>query len=116
MAWNEPGRNRNPWGNRPDRGAADLDEVLRNLQRRLAGLLGGGRGGDAGGGGGGGGGRGAAMRGFGFGTVLLVLLAIWMATGLYKVDGRWSRASASTRPRPSPGCAGTCPGRSRRAS
>ena len=22
MAWNDPGRNRNPWGNRPDRGAA----------------------------------------------------------------------------------------------
>ena len=36
MAWNDPGRNRNPWGNRPDRGAADLDEALRKLQRRLA--------------------------------------------------------------------------------
>ena len=23
MAWNDPGRNRNPWGNRPDKGAAD---------------------------------------------------------------------------------------------
>jgi membrane protease subunit HflK len=105
MAWNEPGRNRNPWGNRPDRGAADLDEVLRNLQRRLAGVLGGGRGGDAGGGGGGGGGRGAAMRGFGFGTVLLVLLAIWMATGLYKVDAaeralvtRFGKYTATTEP------------------
>ena len=29
MAWNDPGRNRNPWGNRPDKGAADLDEALR---------------------------------------------------------------------------------------
>jgi membrane protease subunit HflK len=28
MAWNDPGRNRNPWGNRPDRGAADLDEAV----------------------------------------------------------------------------------------
>jgi membrane protease subunit HflK len=104
MAWNEPGRNRNPWGNRPDRGAADLDEVLRNLQRRLAGVFGGGRGGDAGGGAGGGG-RGAAMRGFGFGTVLLVLLAIWMATGLYKVDAaeralvtRFGKYTATTEP------------------
>jgi len=81
MAWNDPGRNRNPWGNRPDRGAADLDEALRNLQRRLAGLFGGG--------GGAGGGEtpgGAGMRGFGAGTVILVLLAIWAATGLYKVD------------------------------
>jgi membrane protease subunit HflK len=85
MAWNDPGRNRNPWGNRPDRGAADLDEALRKLQRRLAAIFGGqGGGGDAGGGGGGDGN--AAMRGFGAGTVALVLVAIWAATGLYKVD------------------------------
>jgi membrane protease subunit HflK len=84
MAWNDPGRNRNPWGNRPDRGAADLDEALRNLQRKIAGLFGGSGGGgrDEGAGGPGGG----AIRGFGFGTVALVLLAIWAATGLYKVD------------------------------
>jgi membrane protease subunit HflK len=86
MAWNDPGRNRNPWGNRPDRGAADLDEALRRLQRRLAAIFGGqGGGGDVGGGGGGGDGN-AAMRGFGAGTVALVLVAIWAATGLYKVD------------------------------
>jgi membrane protease subunit HflK len=86
MAWNEPGRDRNPWGNRPERGAADLDDALRNFQRRLAALLGG-RGGGAGGEGGTGTGRGGgAMRGFGFGTVALVLIAIWAATGLYKVD------------------------------
>jgi membrane protease subunit HflK len=80
MAWNDPGRNRNPWGNRPDRGAADLDEALRNLQRKLGGLFGGGGGGEGGGDGN------AAMRGFGAGTVGLVLVAIWAATGLYKVD------------------------------
>jgi membrane protease subunit HflK len=85
MAWNDPGRNRNPWGNRPDRGAADLDEALRNLQQKLAGMFGG-RSGDGGGGSGGGGGGDAAMRGFGAGTVALVLVAIWAATGLYKVD------------------------------
>jgi len=83
MAWNDPGRNRNPWGNRPDRGAADLDEALRNLQQKLAGIFGGRGGGGSGGGDGGGD---AAMRGFGAGTVVLVLLAIWAATGLYKVD------------------------------
>jgi membrane protease subunit HflK len=83
MAWNDPGRNRSPWGNRPDRGAADLDEALRNLQRRLSGLFGGG---GAGGGGDAGGAGGGAMRGFGAGTVALVLVAIWAATGLYKVD------------------------------
>lgn len=86
MAWNDPGRNRNPWGNRPDKGAADLDEALRNLQKKIAGMFGGGAGdgGDRPGGTGGSGS--AAMRGFGFGTVLLVLLLVWLATGLYKVD------------------------------
>jgi membrane protease subunit HflK len=84
MAWNDPGRNRNPWGNRPDRGAADLDEALRNLQRKITDIFSGGRGG--GGGDGERPGRDAAMRGFGFGTVALVLLAVWAATGLYKVD------------------------------
>jgi membrane protease subunit HflK len=100
MAWNDPGRNRSPWGNRPDRGAADLDEALRNLQRRLSGIFGGGGGGgDAGGGGGG------VMRGFGAGTVVLVLLAVWAATGLYKVDAaeravvtRFGKYIATTEP------------------
>jgi len=83
MAWNEPGRNRNPWGNRPNQGPNDLDEVLRNLQRKLSAMFGGGSGGDGAGGGSGGN---AAMRGFGFATVAAVLLAIWALTGIYKVD------------------------------
>jgi len=86
MAWNEPGRNRSPWGNRPDRGAADLDEALRNLQRKLSSLLGGGGGGAGGRGGGGDGPSPGAIRGFGVGTIALVLIAIWAFTGLYKVD------------------------------
>lgn len=102
MAWNDPGRNRNPWGNRPDRGAADLDEALRNLQRKLGGMFGGGGGGGADGGDGG---SNAAMRGFGAGTVGVVLVAIWAATGLYKVDAaeravvtRFGAYSATTEP------------------
>ena len=85
MVWNEPGRNRNPWGNRPNQGPKDLDEALRNLQRKLSTLFGGG---SSGGGDGGDGGdrRSAAMRGFGVTTVLLVLLAVWAATGIYNVD------------------------------
>jgi modulator of FtsH protease HflK len=101
MAWNDPDRNRSPWGNRPDRGAADLDEALRNLQRRLAGIFGGG----GAGGGAAGGGGGGAMRGFGAGTVGLVLVAIWAATGLYKVDAaeravvtRFGKYVATTEP------------------
>lgn len=86
MAWNEPGGNsggkRNPWGggNKPEQGPPDLDEVLRNLQRRLAGLFGGGSGGNRTVGGAGPG------RGFGIGTIVLVLAAIWAFSGLYTVD------------------------------
>ena len=80
MAWNEPGKNRNPWGNRPDRGAADLDEALRRLQRRLRGIFGGGSSGSNGGATDGGG------RGFGISTIVAVLLVIWLATGVYQVD------------------------------
>src|SRR5258708_25501573 len=40
MAWNEPGgEKRNPW-NRPQQSQNDLDDVLRNFQRRLAALFG----------------------------------------------------------------------------
>jgi len=93
MAWNDPGRNRNPWGNRPDKGAADLDEALRNLQRKLSQMFGGnGGGGDDGGrdngrgGGGTGDGGSGVIRGFGFATVALVLVGIWFLTGFYVVD------------------------------
>ncbi len=56
MAWNEPGGNRDndPWGgggNGKNQGPPDLDEVVRKLQDKLNGLLGGGRrGGNSGGG------------------------------------------------------------------
>jgi membrane protease subunit HflK len=105
MAWNDPGRNRNPWGNRPDKGAADLDEALRNLQRKLSQIFGGGGGGDDGGRDGGGSGSNAAMRGFGFGTVALGLLIVWALTGFYQVDAaergvvtRFGRFVSSTEP------------------
>jgi membrane protease subunit HflK len=105
MAWNDPGRNRNPWGNRPDRGAADLDEALRNLQKKITDIFGGGRGSGSGGEGGTPGRGDAAMRGFGIGTVAVVLLAVWAATGLYKVDAaeravvtRFGKYSETTEP------------------
>ncbi|MGI9245822.1 MAG: FtsH protease activity modulator HflK [Steroidobacteraceae bacterium] len=108
MAWNDPGRNRNPWGNRPDKGTADLDEALRNLQRKLSQMFGGGDGGGDGSGddgrGGGGFGRGA-IRGFGFGTVAIVLLGVWALTGFYVVDAaergvvtRFGEYAATTEP------------------
>jgi len=99
MAWNEPGKNRNPWGNRPERGAADLDEALRRLQRRLRGIFGGGSSGGNGGATEGGG------RGFGISTIVVVLLVIWLATGVYQVDAaeravvtRFGRYARTTEP------------------
>jgi membrane protease subunit HflK len=84
MAWNEPGGNpgkRNPWGsNKPEQGPPDLDEVIRNLQRRLSALFGGGTGGGRPTGGS------SSGRGFGAGTILLALATIWAFTGLYQVD------------------------------
>src|ERR1044072_7219608 len=83
MAWNEPGGNpgkRNPWGNnKPEQGPPDLDEVIRNLQRKLSALFGGGGGGRASG-------SGSSGRGFRVGTILLALATIWAFTGLYRVD------------------------------
>ncbi len=108
MAWNEsggtPGGNKNPWGNnRPGKGPPDLDEVLRNLQRKLSALLGG-AGGNRGAALGGGGG-GAAAKGVGAATVGVILLAIWGFTGLYTVDAaeravvlRFGKYVATTQP------------------
>jgi membrane protease subunit HflK len=84
MAWNEPGGNsgkRNPWGggNKPDQGPPDLDEVIRNFQRRLSGLFGSG-------GGPRGTGQGGAGRRFGAWKIFVLLLALWAFTGLYQVD------------------------------
>lgn len=88
MAWNEPGKGRDPWGNRGGNGQGggsndgppDLDEVFRNLKRRISGAFGGG----------GGGGR-AAGGGQGPGGALVamiagVLLVVWGLSGFYMVD------------------------------
>jgi membrane protease subunit HflK len=106
MAWNEPGGNsggkRNPWGggNKPEQGPPDLDEVLRNLQRRLAALFGGsgGRGPTS---------TGGPGRGFSMGTIALILVVVWALTGFYQVDAaerglvfRFGEHVATTMPGP----------------
>ncbi|MFZ9060763.1 MAG: protease modulator HflK N-terminal domain-containing protein, partial [Steroidobacteraceae bacterium] len=58
MPWNDdPGRKDDPWQRKPEQGPPDLDQVIRDLQRRLKMLFGGGRssggGGDGASGGGG---------------------------------------------------------------
>lgn len=81
------------WGNKPDPGGnkgggpPDLEELWRDVNRRLSGLLG-----RKGGGGGGIGGGGPSapfnLRHFsgGIGLLLLVVLAVWLASGFYIVE------------------------------
>lgn len=89
MSWNESGGNknsgsgnRNPWDRKPENGPPDLDEIVRNLQRRFGGLFGrrgGGPrpvGGDTGGGG---------VPSFGWGIIAAIIVAIWAGTGVYQV-------------------------------
>ena len=79
MAWNEPGRGKDPWGDKGGNGSGrrggnqpDLDEMVRNLQRKLSGLFGGGKGPS---------GNGSTI------TLIVALLAIaWLGSGLYQVD------------------------------
>jgi modulator of FtsH protease HflK len=79
MAWNEPGgEKRNPW-NRPQQSQNDLDDVLRNLQRRLASLFGRG---------GGGGTQGSPNFGRGLGSILVLIGAVWLGSGVYRVDAQ----------------------------
>ena len=71
---------------RPPDGPPDLDELWRDLSRKLNGLFGGGRGGQ---GGGGGGPRGPNLSGravsAGIGVVAGVAALLWLASGVYIV-------------------------------
>ncbi|MEA3108423.1 MAG: modulator of FtsH protease HflK [Gammaproteobacteria bacterium] len=81
MAWNEPGgEKRNPW-NRPQQAQNDLDDVLRNLQRRLSALFGRG-------GGGGGGAPSSTSFNRGLGSALVLIAALWIGSGIYRVDAQ----------------------------
>ena len=52
MAWNEPGKDKDPWGGRDsgknNDGPPDLDEAFKKLQDKLNGIFGGGSGGGGG--------------------------------------------------------------------
>jgi membrane protease subunit HflK len=87
MAWNEPGgNNRDPWGgNGRDKGPPDLDEIFRKLSGKFGGLLGNKRGGGSGDGPSGPS-RTIRFNMFGFGLGLIILLAIWLLSGIYIVE------------------------------
>lgn len=76
MAWNDPENGKDRWqknGGPPN----DLDRIVQNWQRKLAALFGGGGGRSLGG---------AGAGGAGTWLLVVVLLAGWAATGLYRVD------------------------------
>lgn len=89
MAWNEPGGDnssgkRNPWGQRPNQGPPDLDEVLRNFQKKLSAIFGGkgdGGGSNKSGNDSGGGGDASTL-----GYLVLIVAGLWLATGIYSND------------------------------
>ncbi|MDH3338422.1 MAG: FtsH protease activity modulator HflK [Gammaproteobacteria bacterium] len=74
MAWNESGNGKDPW-KRDDGAPNDLDQIVRNWQKRLGSLFGGGAGGGRGFGGGGGG-----------WFIVILLIIAWGVTGFYRVD------------------------------
>jgi len=72
MAWNQPGgQNNNPWGRRPANGGGpNLDERVRDWQRKFESLFRPG-----------GKGEGGAL----FITVLLLILSVWLFSGFFQV-------------------------------
>lgn len=80
-----------PRGQGPNQGPPDLDELWRDLNRKLGGLLGnkgrgGGQGGGAGGGGTGGFSPNPKAAGIGVGLVAAVAALIWLGTGFFIVQ------------------------------
>jgi membrane protease subunit HflK len=82
MGWDEGDNNkRNPWNSGDGKGPADLDALVRDFQRRLRALFGGGGRGERAPRGGG------APLGAGLVAAVVVgVLAIWGLAGFYKVD------------------------------
>lgn len=76
MALNDP-----QWGNKKNGGPPDLEEMLRNLNKKLSALLGGKRGG--------GGGTGGGMTpgiGGSIGVIIAIVALVWLGSGSYIVE------------------------------
>ena len=86
MSWNESGGSknpgpRNPWDRRPEGGPPDLDEIVRNLRRKVVGWFGGRPAAGVSGGGGGG----SFGAGISWGLVGGAVVGIWLLSGCYLV-------------------------------
>jgi membrane protease subunit HflK len=86
MAWNEPGKEKDPWGGGgrggKNDGPPDLDEAFKKLQDKLNGMFGGG--------GSGGGNSGSSKGSFGiiFAVIAVVVLLFYGFAGIYTVDAK----------------------------
>jgi membrane protease subunit HflK len=83
MPWNEPGKDKDPWGQRNNDGPPDLDELFKNLKDKFGGLLGGGKGSMPKVPGGSG-----NISGI-IGFIVVAVLLVWSLTGIYIVDEGW---------------------------
>lgn len=80
MAWNEPGgdKENDPWSGRKEgQGPPDLDEVVRKMQEKLGGIFGGKSSGRPG--------KTGKTRGINLGLIVLIVLLVWAASGIYIV-------------------------------
>ncbi len=80
MPWSDQNQPNNPWGNRPNQQPPDLDEVIKRLQERFSKIFGGG-----GQGGSGGPGGLNAMGKSAIAGLVIGLLLLWVASGIYMV-------------------------------
>ncbi len=84
MPWNQPGSDdKDPWGqgngqNQPP----DLDEVLKDIQKKFSGLFGG-----RGSGGRRGGGKMPSLSSKAAGPIVLIVIGLWFATGFCRRTG-----------------------------
>ena len=84
MPWNQPGSggNKDPWGGGGGRQSPpDLDDIVKNVQKRLGGLMGG-----RGGGGGKGSGGASTPNKFGLFIGVLAAIAFWAWQSIYIVE------------------------------
>ena len=82
MSWNDPDDKNNPWKSGGNKGPADLDAIVRDLQRKLSGLLGG----RGSGNGASNGGTGRRASGGLLSSALMLLVAVWGFTGFYQIN------------------------------
>jgi len=94
MALNDP-----QWANRKNGGPPDLEEMLRNFNRKLSGFFGGK--------GGGGGGASPGGVGGGIGLIVAIVALVWVGSGFYIVDSsqrgvvlRFGKFTETTQPGP----------------